>query len=188
MRSIKKLIYLVILILVLTGIGTLVYFLENNKQPESISLNDSLGELVDYDTFSTKVPNGWVLMEDPQNFLAVVIKPANASSTDYYTYYAVNNTSLEQKNLEEYVNALKDILVADNSNIEFTDQYSKEINGKNSIYLELESESLGQDYKTLLVFIADGDWVWVLSFNTPLNSWEEDKTTFDYILQNFQIK
>jgi hypothetical protein len=204
MKSIKQAVHLVILILVLSGIAIAIYFFQINKQSDQTSLienqpeeeiEENLSEeiitaerFIEDDNFSAKVPGGWAVMEDSQNFLAVVIKPISVSSTDYYTYYAVNNTSLNQRDLEEYVEALKEELIINNSTIEFLDQYLGEVNGKEGIYIELKSTSQDQEYKTLLVFIADGEWIWALSFNTPSDYWNEDRLIFNDILQSFQIK
>lgn len=201
MKSTKQIVHLAILILVLATIGTSIYFFQINRQPEEQIQNqgnqleeengkeDIIAEkFIDEDTFSTKIPAGWVMAEDPQNFLAVVIKPVNSSSSDYYTYYAVNNTALGEMTLEGYVEALKESLTINNSTIEFKDEYPGEVSGFPAIYLDLESLSIGEKYKTLLVFVSDGEWVWALSFNTPLASWDSDKTVFTDVLQNFLIK
>jgi hypothetical protein len=163
-----------------------------NQLPEESFMTD---RILDEETYSILVPAGWAQAStEDSRFLALIVKPMgdfNPQSTEeieYNAYYAVNNTELPQDSLEEYANLLKQNLIIEDSTIEVLDQYSGIINGREAIYLELQSFSGGQDYKTLLVFVEDGEWVWALSFNTLSDSWEDDEETFHEIAESLTIK
>jgi hypothetical protein len=100
----------------------------------------------------------------------------------------VNNTALIEDGLERYVELLLENLIIQNPSIEVINQYPSIISERDAICLEIASVSNEQDYKTLLVFIDDSEWVWALSFNTPTLSWEENQNVFDSVLESFLIK
>ncbi len=164
---------------------------ENQPSEESFYTD----RILDEEAYSILIPAGWAQAStEDSRFLALVVKPMGdfdpleSEEIDYNAYYAVNNTSLNQQTLEEYVNLLKQNLIIENSTITVFDQYSGVIDGQEAIYLGLQSFSGGQDYKTLLVFVKDNEWVWALSFNTLSESWEEDEETFRGIAASLIIK
>ena len=151
--------------------------------------------ILEDDLYEIIIPQGWVRAEiDSDRFLSLVIKPegqidlANIADIDYDTYYAVNNTKMEADSLDEYVDLLKQNLLAQIPSIEFIRQSYGTIDGRDSIYLESESEIEGKNYKTLLVFVGDRQWVWAISFNTLTDSWDENKSVFYEIANSLAIK
>ncbi len=168
---------------------------ENQPPEESPEESFNTDRILDEETYSILVPAGWAQAStEDSRFLALVVKPIgefdpqSMEEIEYNAYYAVNNTRLSQESLEEYVNLLKQNLITEDSTITVVDQYSGAISGREAIYLELQSFSGGQDYKTLLVFVEDGEWVWALSFNAPSDSWEDDKETFHEVSESLTIK
>jgi len=145
--------------------------------------------------YSIIIPSGWVqAVATSSRFVAIVIKPKgeinpeNLSDVDYDTYYAVNNTKMNAGSLDEYVDILKQNLKIEIPSITFPKQTYGVINGHDSIFLESESSDKGKEYKTLLVFVDDGAWVWALSFNTPAESWTENKDLFYRVARSLEIK
>ena len=145
--------------------------------------------------YSIIIPPGWVqAVTTSTRFVAVVIKPKgeidpeNLADVDYDTYYAVNNAKMDAGSLDEYVDMLKQNLKIEVPNITFPKQTYDTINGHNSIFLESESSAEGKEYKTLLVFVDDGAWVWALSFNTPAELWAENKDLFYRVANSLEIK
>jgi len=191
------------LLVIIAGVG--IYFFQQNRQIEEIIPEEEISEseeetalkerTIDDEFYSTLVPAGWVEATlENSKFLSVVIKPiGDMESQDindvaYDTYYAVNNTALIEDGLERYVELLLENLIIQNPSIEVINQYPSIISERDAICLEIASVSNEQDYKTLLVFIDDSEWVWALSFNTPTLSWEENQNVFDSVLESFLIK
>ena len=168
---------------------------ENSNENQPLEEGFNTDRILNEETYSILVPAGWAQAStEDSRFLALVVKPIgefdpqSTEEIEYNAYYAVNNTELPQDSLEEYVNLLKQNLIIEDSTITVVDQYSGAISGREAIYLELQSFSGGQDYKTLLVFVEDGEWVWALSFNAPSDSWEDDEETFRQVAGSLTIK
>jgi len=191
------------LLVIIAGVG--LYLFQQNRQAEEVIPAEEISEseeevalkerTIDDEFYSTLVPAGWVEATlENSKFLSVVIKPiGDIESQDindvaYDTYYAVNNTALIEDGLERYVELLLENLIIQNPSIEVINQYPSTISERDAICLEIASISDEQDYKTLLVFIDDSEWVWALSFNTPALSWEENQNIFDSVLESFLIK
>jgi len=168
---------------------------QENISPEAIEKELASQRILDDNLYSIIIPEGWVqAVIGSDKFLALVIKPdglinpADLADVDYDTYYAVNNTKTEANSLDEYVDLLKQNLVKQIPSIEFTKQSYGTINGHDAIYLETVSVMDGNNYRTLLTFVADAKWVWAISFNTLANSWEENKSIFYEVSDSFVIK
>jgi hypothetical protein len=168
---------------------------ENSSENQLPEESFNTDRILDEETYSILVPAGWAQAStEDSRFLALMVKPMgefdpqSMEDIEYNAYYAVNNASLVQESLEKYVNLLKQNLIVEDSTITVLDQYSGRVGDREAIYLELQSFSGGQDYKTLLVFVEDGEWVWALSFNTPSDSWEDDEEIFHEIVESLTIK
>ena len=188
---------------VLIGATGAIYFYQQSQSDQPAETTETLKpekelateRVLEDDLYKIIIPQGWVRAEiDSDRFLSLVIKPegqidlANIADIDYDTYYAVNNTKMEADSLDEYVDLLKQNLLAQIPSIEFIRQSYGTIDGRDSIYLESESEIEGKNYKTLLVFVGDRQWVWAISFNTLTDSWDENKSVFSEIANSLAIK
>lgn len=168
---------------------------EEELTAERISKELATERTLDGNLYSILMPEGWVRAVIQSNkFLALVIKPegqidaANLADVDYDTYYAVNNTKIEAGSLDEYVDLLKRNLANQIPSIEFIKQSYGNINGQEAIYLESKSSIEGKNYGTLLTFVADGNWVWAISFNTLSDSWLANRDIFYKIANSLIIK
>ncbi len=194
----------IIIILIILGVALLVligvYFIKQNKttnqtptgnggaieQPQSKIITDD---------FSINLPAGWKQTAPAIGPSAMAINmnenindPA-AQKINFKSYFAVSYDTLQGKNINDYLQTVKNSLSQTISNVVFTNDQDMMISGSPAYAIEAELAQQGANFKILMVVVAgQGEDVWVISFNTIKSSWDEYKGTFYNIANSFILK
>ncbi len=147
------------------------------------------------DDFSINLPTGWEQTAPAMGTSAMAINanenindPA-AQKINFKSYFAVSYDTLQGKNVNDYLQTVKDGVSQAISNIVFTKEQDIKMNGSSAHAIEAELAQQGVNFKILMVVIAgQGEDVWVISFNTTKSSWDGYKETFYDIAGSFSLK
>jgi len=199
----KKILYIVIVVLVI-GSG-LFFFLRkgNNKLPVNPSKNiaqqtnieQTQNKKIVTDDFEINVPAGWEKTAPAMGSSAMAVKtdenlndPA-AQKINFKSYFAVSYDTLQDKNMSEYLQIVKNGLQQTVPGVVFTKDQDMTINNRSAHAIEAELTQQGVNFKILLTVIAgEGKDVWVMSFNTTKNAWDGYKETFYSVADSFSLK
>lgn len=201
----KILIIIVVLILIGGGVGIGIYFLKVDKASDNrVDGDGSLTpgpqapqgeENLAIEDFSVYIPEGWRKASPPQGVSAMVInareeitEPA-AKRINFRTYFAVSYDSLQGKSMEEYIQILKNGLIQTIGKIDFGEEQTMTVNGKEARAIDADIVQQGVAFKVLIVAIrGNGEDVWSLSFNTVKSSWDKYQNLFAEITNSFKVR
>lgn len=190
------------------GIG--FYFIQKNKAPNNsienttppsrVGINnqadsEQLQNKLVTDDFDINLPEGWQKTAPAIGASAMAIKadeqlndPA-AQKINFRSYFAVSYDTLQEKNLSEYLQIVKNQLQQTIPSAVFAQEHDTTINSKPARAFEASFTQQGVNFKILMVAIKGvGDDVWVISFNTLQNTWAEYQKAFSDIANSFNLK
>ena len=112
-----------------------------------------------------------------------------AKKINFKSYFAVSYDTLQDKSMSEYVQIVKNGLQQTVPSVVFTKDQDMMINSRSAHAIEAELIQQGVNFKILLMVIAgEGKDVWVISFNTTKNSWDEYREMFYGVANSFNLK
>lgn len=182
------------------GVSVCVFYYSNqNKAPEDNIIEENItqeeGKIVT-DDFEMNIPEGWESVPDLSMGTSAMAVNKNEKNNDsaeainFKSYMAVSHENLDGKNLEAYMqdikNALNQLIT---EKISFGNENDVIVNDRNAKALDLEMTQQGVDFKVLIVAIeGDNDDVWAISFNTAKDNWSLYEEEFASAVKSFNIK
>lgn len=201
----KKLILIILPILVIGGIGyySIKIYKESGKQavgPESAekAVAPEKAAVLSKDDFSIKLLNSvsdWKennlssanKTEQRYGLLSMVINPETKSvaPTDYLL---MSRRALNGQSVKVHIDNLKNSLSRTIGNIEFVSQRGEMINNHNGYFIEAKIDRPETKLRVLITLVeGDKDDIWMLSFNSAPEHWEQYKDSFYQSARSFQI-
>src|SRR3989344_5175815 len=194
----KILLILAFLMLFSVGVGFLIYLtvVEENvqesarderaeqepeeKKPEQfVSMTDA--------GFSINVPDGWMKNSKAGDWPVIItnvreeISNEKAKEMNFQTNVSVNLADPKGVSANDYIENVKTQLIQNIPTIKIVKEEEGSINGKEAHFIEIGSNQLDIDFKTLLVFVKDENIIWAISFNTLKDSWGTYQNMFRQI-------
>ncbi len=186
----------VILILVVVGIIAGIAFGINYLKRKELMFGGLVAqsELATND-FSLNLPKGWQRAEAGIGISAMAVNieenvtdPA-AQKINFKTYLAVVYDTLQNRTLGDYLQSAKNGLRQAVPSVVFAKEEELSVNGRPTFTLEAELTQQGVNFYVLMAMIkGEGDDVWVMSFNTVKDSWQEYKKEFYNTINSFTLK
>jgi len=147
------------------------------------------------DDFEITLSDGWKGVPATAGISAMAID-TNESITDpdaqkinFKTYLAVSYDTLKGKNMTEYMQLIKTALLQTMPDTVFSNENILTINNRQASALEAEMTNQGVNFKVLMVVVkGNGDDIWIMSFNSLKNSWQQYAQTFSDIASSFILK
>lgn len=160
----------------------------NQNQPSS-------GNVFTNDNFSLSYPAGWRQVPAMTGISAMITK-GNENITDpeakkmnFQTYLAVSYDSVEGKTKEEIAEYVKSEVAAVFPGIVFSNEKFSTINGREAYSLEMTFSKSGVDFHVLEIVVwGEGNDLWILSFNTLEELWQNYIGEFEEMTGTFIIK
>ncbi|MFH2136729.1 MAG: hypothetical protein ABII19_03840 [Patescibacteria group bacterium] len=160
----------------------------NQNQPSS-------GNVFTNDNFSLSYPAGWRQVPAMTGISAMIVK-GNENFTDpeakkmnFQTYLAVSYDSVEGKTKEEIAEYVKSEVAAVFPGIVFSNEKFSTINGREAYSLEMTFSKSGVDFHVLEVVVwGNENDLWILSFNTLEELWQNYIGEFEEMTGTFIIK
>ena len=116
-------------------------------------------------------------------------EPIETILENFKSYFAVSYDTLQGKNMNDYLQTLKNRLSQTIPNIAFTKEQDVTINGNLAYAIEAELTQQGVDFKVLMVVVSgQGEDIWVISFNTVKSNWDSYKDMFYGVASSFIVK
>jgi hypothetical protein len=190
----KKTFFILIIVLVLAGAALAIYYFRGDKTyPEEQKENQEA--FIVKDDFSILLPEGWIETASPQGVSAMAIN-AEEEITDpevekinFRTYYSVTYDTLQGRTMESYAEYVKDSLGQVLVNVDFIKEEAVELDGRDTYTIEMEIQQQGIDFKVSMFLIkGEGDDLWLVSFNTVQNNWDQYQDLFREIAASFETK
>ncbi len=158
--------------------------------------NDEFGRLVTKDKFSLRAPEEWLEAQDiPAGTLLIMVNDgeqvnnATAKQIGFRSYFSIVYDNSGQVPQENYLDALKDGLKQVFSGVVFSEKDSISIDGKQAKVLESSLSQQGIDFKILMfVFSGKNKDMWVVSFNTLPEKWNDYQGLFYQMAESFKLK
>lgn len=165
---------------------------ESVGQPEEEVITSTL---VETDYFTLIAPFGWEVESDA-NTLPIIIVDAQdkitddkAKEIDFRTNLSINNASLAELSLEDYVEKVKTDLINAIPIIEIIKEELTVINGNEAYLLEIKSVQEDLKFSTLLaLFAGKENTIWAFSFNTLQESWPYYKNIFHQTARSVKME
>lgn len=176
----------------------IIVFLNKEKSPSidiaQQNIEQPQAQIITGD-FSINLPVGWKEISPVTGTLAMafnaneVVKDLKAQDIGFKSYFAVSPDTLQEKNMDDYFQALKNALSQNVPNVVFTEEQDKIINGKSAHAIEAELTQQEIDFKVLMVVIPGQEKnLWILSFNTLEDNWDEYEEIFYSVADSFVSK
>jgi hypothetical protein len=173
--------------------------------PESAPLVQEKDEngmrLIDKDYFSLEAPENWQETSSlPGISLFMVnreekIDDPAAQKINFRSYFSVSYQELADMNLDEQVEVVKSQVRQVAPDIEFFDGKSLTVNGSPARVLVGKLSQQGVNFKVMVVVAPEavtkdgkGSGLWVMSFNTLEDNWNENEDLFYRIAGSFGVK
>lgn len=147
------------------------------------------------DDFSLDIPAGWEETA-PAMGASVMAVYANeevedpaARKINFKSYLAVSYDTLQGKDIAGYLQTVRNSLLQAIPSVLFTAERDMTVNGNAAHAIEAELTQQGADFKILIILISgEGEDIWVISFNTTKNGWDDYRKTFYDTANSFIVK
>lgn len=177
------------IVVVLAGAGAWFYF----NQDKGGNLPEA--NLLERESFSVLMPEGWQEADTGDDFSAIVINNqeevvnAKAQEINFKTYFAVNPDSLQGTDLADYIQLFKEQIVQMDVGAVFANEREISIDGREASAFEINMRQSEIDFKVLAVLVkGDGDDLWIITFNTLAENWDGYQNLLSQIVESFQLK
>jgi len=146
------------------------------------------------DDFQITPPPGWEGRPAPEGVLAIAINPSEimtdqeAVKIGFKSYFAVNKDDLQGKTREEYIRFMEEEIGKISSSMNFDTVWTTKANGKDATVLDISINRQNVELKISLFLVWNEEDVWVISFNTTDDKWEEYKDVFFTSGTSFKLK
>lgn len=187
----KTLIISIILIALLAGL-LIIYFLIIKP-----SANNSKGipkDVMENEFFSVKLLDGWVQVQPISGAYVMAIKDreqlnnATAKELGFASYYSVVGDTYVETSIQDYLNKVKASLEQNFTGIALFDKESHKTENGETYFIESQFSQQGINLKSLLAINIKNENVWIVSFNTLDEKWDEYQGLFYEIADSFEIK
>jgi|GEM_PF-1281306 len=190
--NIKNVILILVVVVIIAGIAFGINYLKRKELMFGGLVAQS--ELAT-DDFSVNLPKGWQRAEAGIGISAMAVNieenvtdPA-AQKINFKTYLAVVYDTLQNRTLGDYLQSAKNGLRQAVPSVVFAKEEELSVNGRPTFTLEAELTQQGVNFYVLMAMIkGEGDDVWVMSFNTVKDSWQEYKKEFYNTINSFTLK
>jgi len=190
--NIKNVILILVVVVIIVGIAFGINYLKRKELMFGGLVAQS--ELAT-DDFSVNLPKGWQRAEAGIGISAMAVNieenvtdPA-AQKINFKTYLAVVYDTLQNRTLGDYLQSAKNGLRQAVPSVVFAKEEELSVNGRPTFTLEAELTQQGVNFYVLMAMIkGEGDDVWVMSFNTVKDSWQEYKKEFYNTINSFTLK
>lgn len=209
----KVLVIIIAAILIIGGaVGLGVYFMKKEKpinselgpsqqetKPEGIGAitgeNQNQNRIVAKDDFSLNAPKEWLEAGAPSGVSLMLVNNSEqttnpaAKKINFRSYFSVSYDTLGENTKDKYMDILKNNLKQAIPEIVFSKESSLLIDGREAKALEAEISQQGVDFEILIFVISGKDKdVWIISFNTLREKWDNYKSLFYQIAESFKLK
>lgn len=187
----KTLIISIILAVVLVG-AVLVYFLV--LKPSIVTNIESQKDIMENESFSVKLPEGWVEIDPVYESLAMAIKgeeliiDTNAQEINFRSYYSILRDVYNKENEQEYLNEVRESLKQSFTGLTVANEETRETDNGKIYFIDSKFNQQNIDFRVLLAIKIKDQSVWIISFNTIEEKWEEYKNLFYQVAESFKIK
>ncbi|MFW6149885.1 MAG: hypothetical protein ACOC6D_08510 [Atribacterota bacterium] len=202
-KTILVLIISIVIALVIGG-GT-GYYIGKNSQQEitNPALTSSYkpaaekGTTIEKDDFYIYLPRGWAEAAQPPVGVSLSAVNQNEQITDpaakrinFQSYYSVVYDSLGENTKQEYYEEARQSLINDiPGGGTITKEETKTINGRESFLAVVEFTQREITFKAMVVIIpGENKDMWMISFNTLENKWDDYQDLFYQIAESFELK
>lgn len=178
-----------------------------NPAPENTSLNQTSTQAnnpastsqpqskIITDDFSIDLPIGWQQTAPVMGALAMAVNvnenvnDSAAQKINFKSYFAVSHDTLKGKDMNGYLQTLRDGLSQTFPDAVFTNEQNITINNNSAHTMEVGFAQQGVNFKILIVVVAgQGENVWPISFNTTKSAWDGYREMFYNIANSFIVK
>jgi hypothetical protein len=155
---------------------------QNNDTPIE-QQNTNEWQNIKSDKISLQIPASWQLTSQDNDVFIV----KNINEPGFQTYFSLSKDNLNGQTLNTYFASLKQNIREKTPGISFSNENSTKINNRDALAVEGELRQQNMDFKILIVAIksGQGDDVWIFSFNSQTEDWNENDDVFVRILNNF---
>ncbi|MFA5413521.1 MAG: hypothetical protein WC348_03200 [Patescibacteria group bacterium] len=147
------------------------------------------------DDFSLNYPAGWRSVPAMTGVSAMIVKGnenitnPEAKKMNFQTYFAVSYDSAEGKTKEQVAEYLKNELRSAIPDAVFSRENFLTLNGREAYATEVTFKKSGIDFHVLMVAVwGEGNDLWVLSYNTLEELWQNYVGEFEEMTQAFVVK
>jgi len=173
------------------------FYMANTTETQDKSVQDkdvSQNKLVT-DDFEITLTDGWIKTQASAGTLAMAVATdentldSGAKKINFRSYLAVSRDTFSGDSLIEYMQTVKDALLATAPNAVFYNENELQIKNRKAYAMEVEINQQEVNFKVLIVAVkGDGDDVWVMSFNTTKLDWEKYSQNFSDMANSFFVK
>jgi len=159
--------------------------LEKGQNGNKLATND----------FEIVLPDGWKQTAAGVGISAMAVNENEqiideaAQRINFKTYAAVSYDTVQGKSLGDYFQTVKEQLDESIPGAVFSQENGTKINDREAWAAEVNFNQKEIDFKVLIIAIrGEGDDVWLISFNTLENSWEDYRQVFADMADSFTLK
>ncbi len=187
----KTLIISIVLTVLLAGL-IVVYFLI--IKPSAVNNGEIGKDVMENEFFSVKLLNEWIQVQPISGAYAMAIKDkeqindAVAKELGFASYYSVVKDTYIEKSVQDYLNKIKTSLEQNFTGIILSDKESHKTENGEIYFIESEFNHQNINLKSLLAINIKNENVWIVSFNTLQEKWQEYENLFYEIADSFKIK
>lgn len=146
--------------------------------------------------FSIEIPKEWIekAAQNGVEMMAVnlgeKITNEEAKKINFRTYLAMIYYNLDGMTEQNFIDNFKKSAIKSTQDIKFQSEEKLESNGNSLSMFEVSLSQKGVSYKSLIgiVFAKESKDVWVLTFNTLSENWDNNKEQLKSIMNSFKIK
>jgi hypothetical protein len=169
---------------------------ENNNEADLKGVpptNQTTNNIVT-DDFEITPPPGWEGRPAPEGVLAIAIKPSEvmtdteATKIGFKSYFAVTKDTLQGNTKEEYVSFIGEELKKISSSVTLDTVWSTKVDRKDATVLDISMTQENINFKISMFLVWNGDDIWVISFNTTEDKWNEYQDAFFTSGNSFRLK
>ena len=198
----KIVVYTVVALVIILGVSVGVYFMRENKSPDNsaeketmASSNGEQENVLATDDFSINLPQGWEARPAPMGASAMAVNvdenvtDPGAKKINFRSYFAVSYDTLQGRSQENYIQYIKDALKQSSPSASFFQEKQITVDGRDAYAMELEITQQGVNFKVLMIMVwAEGEDIWIISFNTTKDKWQEYANLFSQTVSTFSLK
>jgi hypothetical protein len=147
------------------------------------------------DDFSLTYPAGWRSVPAMSGVSAMIVKGnenitnPEAKKMNFQSYLAVSYDSSEGKTKEQVIDYVKKEITSALPDVVFSNEKNLTVNSRDAYATEATFTKSGVNFHVLMVVVwGNGSDLWILSFNTLEELWQNYISDFEKITQSFVVK
>jgi hypothetical protein len=147
------------------------------------------------DDFSLTYPAGWRSVPAMTGVSAMIVKDnenitdPEAKKMNFQSYLAVSYDSSEGKTKEQIIDYVKKEITSALPDAVFSNEKNLTVNSRDAYATEATFTKSGVNFHVLMVVVwGNGSDLWILSFNTLEELWQNYISDFEEMTQSFVVK